>query len=249
MELNGAKIDKDTINNMFKNFDCNETETNEKIQKSNEADDLIKIKECNRISDIPDRYKYSRFSDFDYNGLEDEVKDFALNSADGAFLIVGPTGVGKTSLLCSALHERAVNDLAAGLYFNDRFLMPMLRTCRSFSAKENEEAFVRRLSKVPFLCIDEIGASSKPMEEAEFLSLIICARYDNKLPTFLVTNLNLVNFSLLLCGIDTTNMNEGTRKERYIHLKKVNATLDRFNSIAITRNLIGDSHRVDREKR
>lgn len=249
MQVNGADVRKQELNEMFNKIvsSANSEAAEQTVEQAYEVMSKSKIKECNHVSNIPDRYKYSRFSDFEYGEIGNDVKKFSLNPNSNAFLLYGPTGVGKTSLICSALHERAVNDLSAGLYFNNRFLMPTLRTCRSFSAKENEESFVRRLSRVPFLCIDEVGASSNLKEEGEFLSLLICARYDNNLPTFIATNLDTLNFSLLLAGVDLNETPDCKKKELCLRLKKSNATLDRFNSIAIKRYLPGDSYRIKTE--
>ena len=256
MYVNGKKIDADAAFNYFMDKmgkeipmeeDISNDDTfspeNKKSYKTRAEEFRQEIKDCNTVSNIPFRYKNSLFSDFDFGKCGKEVEKFALKPLDNVFLLFGGTGVGKTTLLCSTLHERAIKGLPAGYYFNNRLLMPILRTCRSFSAKENEESLYRRLSTYPFLCIDEVGASSNLKEEGEFLTNLLCARYDNEYPTFIATNLSPNNFKLLICGIDINSVSEPQKNELCRTLDKTNATLNRIKSIAKTYILVGESNR------
>lgn len=199
------------------------------------------IKQSNIIANIPSRFSASRFGEFDYPFLQ-KLIELSVNSEDKICVLFGGVGVGKSTLLCSALHERASKGLDAGLYFNTRMLLPVLRTSRSFTAKENEEMLYRRLSTIPFLCIDEAGVCPNLKEESEFLTTLLCSRFDNALPTWIGTNLSPLNFKLLLCGINGNEITEN-KKELVEKLEKENPTLNRVMSIALGFVIQGESHR------
>ena len=245
MKLNGVEMDKQVLEDMFTKMASVQgtVEVKEKFEEEQDKKFSFELKNCNNQAEIPARYGQCLFSDYDYGELGIKIQRFAMNPEDQFLLLCGPTGVGKTSLMCASLHERALKDLPAGFYFNNRFLAPKLRTCRSFSARENEEAFLRRLSKVPFLCIDEVGTCPSFKEEAEFMTTLICARYDEKLPTFISTNLSGINFAFLICGIENPPREREEQQKLVDHLKATNATLNRFYNNSIRTSLTTESHR------
>lgn len=228
----------------------------DKIDLSNLPDELgqnnkkmitSELTQANVIANVPNRFAQTRFSDIE-NSVTSKVKEFCLKSkSDEVFLIFGQVGLGKTSLMAAAIHERRLNDLDCGLYFSNRFLCQKLRSCRSFTAKESEEDFYNRLSTVSFLCLDEVGSAPIVAEERDFLTTIICARYDNLLPTFIVSNLSPFNFKCLLANYTVT---EKLSVEEQIELSKKldseNAVLNRLKSVAITAVLTGSSLRQQR---
>lgn len=57
------------------------------------------------------------------------------------------------------------------------------------SAQTEEEVFANYTTK-PILVLDEIGRTLKREKEIEFLSYILRKRYDNKLPTIIISNLD-----------------------------------------------------------
>lgn len=236
MELNGTDVSELNLFN---------------IDVSNLPDELgetlvskVDLKQSNIIAEIPFRFAETTLKDIDQT-LASKVKDFALSSNnDKVFLLFGSVGMGKTSAMCAAIHERQCNGLDCGLYFSIRFLMPKLRTTRSFSAKENEESFYRRLSTVPFLCLDEIGTCPNRDEEREFLTTILSARYDNCLPTFIATNLSPYKFKYLITGVDGSDKSAEEQKVLCDHLDKTNAMLNRIKSVAIPYTVSGESYRT-----
>lgn len=235
MQLNGKSINvndifsKDMLNNLPEDLPTNTSEIS------------VDLRQINIISNIPARYSSSRFGEFDYPFLQNLIK-LSVEPEDKMCILFGGVGVGKTTLLSSAIHERGIKGLEAGLYFNMRMLLPILRTSRSFTAKENEEMLLRRLCTVPFLCLDEVGVCQNLKEESEFLTTVYCQRFDNNLSTWTATNLSPLNFKLLLCGINGNEIVDG-KKELVEKLEKENPTLNRVMSVAVGYVIQGDSHR------
>ena len=111
------------------------------------------------------------------------------------------------------------------------------------SAKENEEAFIKRIATVPFLVLDEVGSSTNLKVESEFISMIIRLRYDNGLPTLIATNLDPNNFKLFICGYELNSVKTVELPSFIARLEKENATLNRIKSVAIANVIKGTSHR------
>lgn len=201
------------------------------------------LRQANEIGDIPFRFASARLSDIDAD-FAAKVKLFCLNPRDKVFIVFGGVGTGKTTAMTAAMHERKLNGLDCGKYFSIRNLSTRLRTCRSFSARENEEAFIRDLSTVSFLCFDEVGTCLNRAEEREFLEVVLNNRYDNGLPTFIATNLSPSNFKFLIAGVDYTGETDEERKALIEHLDETHPTLNRIKSVVITHALTGKSHRL-----
>jgi DNA replication protein DnaC len=122
--------------------------------------------------------------------------------------------------------------------------MPMLRTSRSFSAKESEYELLKKYSNTEFLCYDEIGAAENIQEESSFLRTIIASRYDNFLPSFFTTNLDAIGFKLLLLGKSYKDFQTREAAEKYVESKQgVDPIIDRMRSIVTLYNLVGESRR------
>lgn len=209
------------------------------IAESLSADDLAKtetkarrelerrLDAANDYAGVPLRFRRTVFSDSDAP-FASEARDFALRkSNDGVLVISGPCGTGKTTLLCAAIHERAVHGMSGGLYMTNRLVSQLVRSTRAFSAKESELELYQRLAGVPFLCMDEAGAAEEPEVEKRFIRTLLAMRYDNMLPTVIATNLN---FPELKKFIGDTGGND--------------PVMDRLNSIIIPRVLGGESRRT-----
>lgn len=235
MEFNGKKP---SSKELFGNIDFDSLPEFEEKQEEKKDFNAININ-----ANIPTRFKNVTFNDIDKT-LADKVRNFALKDSDNVFLLFGECGLGKTSAMCAAIHERFLKGFETALYFSVRLLMPTLRNCRSFSAHESEINFYRTLSTVPFLCIDEVGTCPVPSEEREFLSTVIATRYDNMLPVFISTNLSPLGFKGLITGVDVNVSDPAKRKELSQQLDKEYAILNRIKSVAITHNLIGESYRT-----
>lgn len=139
------------------------------------------------VTGIPKRYWGVTF-DHHPNVITEALREFATTD-DGILLIQGANGSGKTEAACAMFTYRASLGLFAGLYLNAKYqICPMIRSCRSYSSKQNEMTVMHRYYSAPFLVIDEVGKGDTADYERQFLSQVISARYDNLLPTVLISN-------------------------------------------------------------
>lgn len=150
--------------------------------------------ELNQRANIPFRFWKSSFADFDTK-YTDEIRNFCLSDInDSVYILLGGAGVGKTTLMVSAMHERALKGMNCGLYLSSRILPVLIRASRSFKAYENEADLYQKVTTVPFLCIDEAGTSDDLALEADFLRTVLALRYDNCLPMMLSMNMDWTMF-------------------------------------------------------
>ena len=172
----------ENVKNWFPNINVDKPSNPQNLQNNGGI-----LRESNILSNIPKRFAKTTLSASSVPFL-DELKAFCLAPSDKVFILTGSVGTGKTTSMIAAMHERALNGLNSGLYFTMRMLPASIRTCRSFSAKENEEDFITRFSTTPFLCLDELGSSEDSNLEQNFVRTILALRYDNMLPTMIATN-------------------------------------------------------------
>lgn len=147
----------------------------------------LAIRTSNANTDIPARFSDATF--LDYPESVGEEREYCLRNDDHVFLFCGTVGTGKTRRLVCAIHERALHGLAAGAFLSAKMLCAKIRTSRSFSAKMNEEELLKFYSTVPFLCIDEMGKEEDQVSAWNFYNVVLSQRYDNKLPTWIATNM------------------------------------------------------------
>lgn len=243
MELNSQDA-KDFNFDFLKNINfSNLPEQLNETELKNDNAIVSELKQANVISNVPSRFSLTTFKDLNQSFIP-QVKSFCLQTiSDKVFLLFGKVGLGKTSAMIAAIHERRLNGLDSGYYFSNRFLMPKLRTSRSFSAKENEEQLYQKFSTVSFLCLDEVGTVPNVAEEREFLNTVIAARFDNMLPTFIATNLTPFEFKCLIAGLDAKSMTRDEQIKRNATLDKENAVLNRLKSVSTPVVLTGESLR------
>lgn len=243
MELNGQDLTQTQFMQFFSDVNP-DTLSDEALTEYNEKDIERALKESNVSAEIPRRFDRIRLEDFEWPD-KDQIRSFGLDrKSDKVYLLFGGVGTGKTSVMCAVMHERAINEMSAGLYFSTMNLMPKLRSCRSFHASESEEAFFRRLSTVSLLCLDEIGTCENAVEERNFLRIIIANRYDNCLPTMISTNMSPNRFKLHLCGKDYPEASKEEINELCTQLNFTDPICNRLRANSITSRFLGESHRV-----
>lgn len=184
--------------------------------------------EVNENANIPKRFEDSLFEKY---GVDEKIAKFATEKDNDKICVIsGTVGQGKTTILCSSIHERCLAGLNAGYYFSNSMLHLTLRSLRSFSSKTSELDFVNKLGSVSYLCLDEVGSDIDSVEELEFLKSVISLRYDNKLPTMIATNLTFSKFRKFILGIP---VEEEVQKEELVRRSKENPFYDRVNSLVI----------------
>lgn len=158
------------------------------------------IRSCNENGHIPLRFSNCRFTDFT-KPCTKQIRDFCLEAkSDKICILSGPCGNGKTYLCCSAMHERAVTGLAAGLYLSCRTLKPRIKSTYAYSSPVSEMDIYESCAKTPFLVLDEVGKCTDAQLEWEFITTVIAMRYDNQLPMMMTTNMTFEQFRAFIIG-------------------------------------------------
>lgn len=246
MELNGKPVEGalgEIFNKIEKNLTSEEANAaQEKINKALESEKYDRLFKSNELAEVPKRFWTARFSDHP-DDFTERAKKLCLNPSDRILFLFGNVGRGKTTILCSAIHERAFEGLNGSLYYSILNLEMDLRRCRNFSTDEDEKKFIDRLSSIPFLCIDEVGTCLDPKEEAYFLRRVLCQRYDNQLPTWIATNLSPSSFKALICNVNLDGKTAEERKNICEQLDKENVVLNRIKSVVISHQMVGESFR------
>jgi DNA replication protein DnaC len=107
---------------------------------------------------------------------------FANDHQGMMLLMLGENGNGKNHLASSILHK------TGGCIYSVFEIELMLKECYSGKREEGESKLYRRLCDVPVLAINEIGKHKIGEWEMNFLSYIINKRYENLMPTILISN-------------------------------------------------------------
>ena len=247
MEINGKTVTEEDMKSMLH---LQYTGTPESEAAYEEAEKKrLKEEACQRVlnsnenAGIPKRFWKSMFWNYPSELAEKAKKLCMQENSDTVYILSGSTGRGKTTLLCSAIHERAYQGVGGSYYYNIRNLEIHLRKYRNFNSDEDELIFIKRLSEYPFLCIDEVGTCENKIDEMNFLAEVICARYDNYLPTWIATNLTPIQFKAFICNVDLTGKTTEEIKEISERLDKENVVLNRIKSVAVIDVLKGESYR------
>lgn len=117
-----------------------------------------------------------------------QCKNFASNPKNRVLVLCGNNGNGKTHLGSSILRENIFND-KDGIYITSSAMCIKYDSAIGYKADMNREEVVQFYSRTPILIIDECCKYFLNSELEKFLLvLIICNRYENNLPTVLITN-------------------------------------------------------------
>jgi len=109
------------------------------------------------------------------------------------FLLMGPSGVGKTHLAIGAISELTLEKGIKCLFKDFFLLLAELRQAYSEGVSENE--ILRPLIEVEVLVIDEMGKGKSNEWEINILDQLISNRYNSSKKTLITTNFPSKNFA------------------------------------------------------
>ncbi|MCL2210812.1 MAG: ATP-binding protein [Treponema sp.] len=160
----------------------------ETLRKSREEEKRREYEEYLTEMNIGKKFWNESFETFDaYTPTLKRFKDVCLafaNDPQGRMLLmIGKNGNGKNHLATSILKK------TGGNIYSVFEIELMLKEC--YSGKTGEPELYRRLCTIPVLIINEIGRHKVGEWETNFLSYIVNKRYENLMPTVLITNAHL----------------------------------------------------------
>jgi DNA replication protein DnaC len=152
-----------------------------------------------RDAQIPERFKDRTLSNFEVNceGQQDALnfaKDFALEfnkrHSGRCAIFLGERGTGKTHLACGIAHY--VTKIGQSAMFTSvSKMVRRIREAKSFDSDETESQAIKIYTFPDLLILDEIGLQSGTDAEARSLFDVLNDRYEQRLPTILLSNLDL----------------------------------------------------------
>lgn len=173
-------------------------------------------------SGVPRRYWHVNFDIFiprnekDSKNLETIKKFTNLKNNDKVLILLGSKGLGKTHLGSAIIRN------CGGKFISIEKLIFKYESAQNFYAKTNRDELMESYSSTKMLVIDEIGRSIQQEKENALLSYILRRRYENMLPTVLISNLSKADL-----------------------LKKFGeAVLDRLRETCISLEFEGESYRT-----
>ena len=141
-------------------------------------------------SGVPRRYWHVDFDTYisrnekDLKNLETIKKFTSLDNNDKVLILLGAKGLGKTHLGSSIIRN------CGGKFISIEELIFKYESVQDFHAKTNREELMDLYSSTKMLVIDEIGGSMQQEKENALLNYILRRRYENMLPTVLISNLS-----------------------------------------------------------
>jgi len=121
--------------------------------------------------------------------MSDEVRRWLTEFSDGTengLLFMGPTGTGKTTLLCRCI-DKLCRDGVWAHYLNWPVHLHMMRASIGSTDTLETDSIVS-LCKAPVLAIDDIGREKSSEWTKQTLYTVIESRYSNAMPTLIATN-------------------------------------------------------------
>jgi len=130
------------------------------------------------ISDSPaDREQFKR--------AYEAAKAFA-DEPEGCLVLWGPSGCGKT-YLAAAIANQCIENNRPAFYITTPDLLDHLRSSFNPNSEMPYDEFFEQVRSTPVLILDDLGAQSSTPWAKEKLEQLISHRYNNKLPTVIVS--------------------------------------------------------------
>ena len=198
----------------------------QEAEREREKDLLVKKKLEFEKSGVPKRYWNESFETWKVRNTDDEKRLQAVieyshkENNDSVLLMLGPKGVGKTHLGSSIIRD------AGGTFISIEEMIFQYECSSDYHAKINRMDLMNFYSTTPMLVIDEIGRSMQQAREDSLLNYILRRRYENMLPTVLISNLQKTDL-----------------------MKKLgDAVVDRLKETCQCVEFVGESYRPEKRK-
>ena len=195
-------------------------------EREREAQILARKKQAFENSGVPKRYWNESFETWKVRNTDDEKRLQAIieyshkENNDSVLLMLGPKGVGKTHLGSSIIRD------AGGTFISIEEMIFQYECSSDYHAKINRVDLMNFYSTTPMLVIDEIGRSMQQAREDSLLNYILRRRYENMLPTVLISNLQKTDL-----------------------MKKLgDAVVDRLKETCQCVEFVGESYRPEKRK-
>lgn len=169
-------------------------------------------------SGIPKRFAAKTFQnltvDDQTSGLRVErckryADDFAARQALGQGIVMcGVTGTGKTHLACAIAH-RVIDSGRSAVYVTASEAFRMVKDTYRKGSDRTERDVLAHFTAPALLVLDEIGVQYGSDTELNILFDIVNKRYENLLPTILISNLSLENLEKYAGARVIDRMKEG----------------------------------------
>ena len=177
-------------------------------------------------SGVPTRYWNESFETWKARNADDEKRLQAVieyshkENNDSVLLLLGPKGVGKTHLGSSIIRD------AGGTFISVEEMIFKYECSMDFHSETNRVNLMNFYSTTPMLVIDEIGRSMQQAKEDAILNYVLRRRYENMLPTVLISNLQKTDL-----------------------MKKLgDAVVDRLKETCQCVEFVGESYRPEKRK-
>ncbi len=115
------------------------------------------------------------------------------------FIFSGSTGTGKNHLAC-AMANALMKRKKTVLVITVAELMMKIRDKYNKESRVTESQFLKYLSNVDLLVLDEVGVQRMNDHESIMINTIIDSRYTNEKPTGILTNLKSDELTIVLGG-------------------------------------------------
>lgn len=177
--------------------ECEKIRIEEK-KKEEAEEEKEKINRRVEYTNIPKRfldcsfenYQTSKESNFNFKTISIFFKKFEELKEKGASMILcGKPGTGKTHLAAAGILSLAKSGKYVK-YTTSYKLFAMIKATYSKYSDESDQEIIKRYTECELLVIDEVGVQFGSEAEKVLFYQIINGRYENVLPTILISNLN-----------------------------------------------------------
>jgi DNA replication protein DnaC len=178
-----------------------EAQKQEEMRQQKSRADMLKAQRSERHakSKIPKRFKESRFDNYvvEHDGQQRALaicKNYALSwnaikKIGTGLIFSGKAGAGKTHLACSIAYE-VIEQGGAAYFATVAEVMRTIKSSFSKDAETTEQEQIDHFSNIELLILDEVGMDYGTDFNKALIFEILNNRYENMLPTLLLTNLD-----------------------------------------------------------